>query len=40
VKIEPHTAADDEPGWNDGAFTAVDKLSNGTVVVVRIRRLD
>jgi isoleucyl-tRNA synthetase len=39
VKIEPHTSADDEPGWNDGAFTAVDKLSNGTVVVVRIRRL-
>ncbi len=28
-----------KPGWHDDVFTAVDELSDGTTVVVRIRRL-
>jgi isoleucyl-tRNA synthetase len=39
VTIEAHRSADHKPGWNGDIFSAVDELSDGTVVVVRIRRL-
>ena len=39
VSFEAHRSEHDKPGWNGEVFTAVDELSDGTVVVVRIRRL-